>query len=88
MQRLIGLRRLLVASWAMVNLMTLAFMALYAKPEAIGAISLCIGGVITVTGFFFGQRALEKPSTPGVTVLHPLGFNPTPADLIVAKEVK
>jgi len=60
MNKLIGSRRLLVASWSMINLMVLAFMALYAKPEAIGAISLCIGGVITIAGFFFGQRALEK----------------------------
>jgi hypothetical protein len=60
MNKLIGMRRMLVASWSMVNLMVLAFMCLYAKPEAIGAISLCIGGVITVTGFFFGERAIGK----------------------------
>jgi predicted benzoate:H+ symporter BenE len=44
-----------------------------------------LGGCLVAV---FMRLAIAKQSQPGITVLHPAGFNPTPDDLIAVKNYK
>jgi uncharacterized membrane protein YqjE len=66
MEKLIGLRRMIVVLFAMINVMVLAFLVLWVRIEAYGIIYAAISASVTLCLAYLGQRALENNKTTEV----------------------
>jgi hypothetical protein len=56
----IGMRRVLVVSWTMVNLMVCAFLLLYIRMEMVGVLTTIVGGIVSICLAYLGVAGYVK----------------------------
>jgi flagellar biosynthesis/type III secretory pathway M-ring protein FliF/YscJ len=60
LEKLIGLRRMIIVLWSGGNVMVICFLPLWVRVEAYGLLYAGLSAIVSLAFLFFGQKVLEE----------------------------